>query len=104
MRRIIEGKRYDTDKAIAIGSASHSHPGDFNWWEATLYKTPRSGAFFLAGKGGPMSRYSRTIGQNEWSGGERIDPLTRKEALEWAEQYLDADEIEEHFGDDLEDA
>ncbi|MDX9896095.1 MAG: hypothetical protein RBS34_11640 [Desulfofustis sp.] len=104
MKRIIEGKRYDTEKAIEIGSASNSHPGDFNWWEATLYKTPRSGVFFLAGEGGPMSRYAMTIGQNEWAGGERIDPMTKDEALKWAEKYLDDDTIEEHFGDSIEDA
>jgi hypothetical protein len=30
--------------------------------------------------------------------------MTKEEALAWAEQYLDADEIEQHFGDAIQDA
>ena len=104
MKAIIHGVRYDTEKATLIGSYSYSSSGDFNHWEATLYKTPRSNKYFLAGSGGPMSRYSQTIGQNEWSGGERIDPLTKEQAFEWAQQYLAAEEVEEHFADMIEDA
>ena len=79
MKSIINGFRYDTDKAIKIGSASY-------------------------GYGGPMSRYGRAIGQNETSAGERIDPMTKEQALAWAEQYLDADEIEAGFADTIQDA
>jgi len=104
MKKIIAGFRYDTDKAIAIGSHSHGNRRDFSSWEATLYKTKRSGKFFLAGEGGPMSRYARSLGNNETSGGEQIDPMTKDEALAWAEQYLDADVIEKHFPDSVQDA
>jgi len=38
------------------------------------------------------------------SGGEGIHPLDREEALEWAERYLPAANVEEHFGDVIEDA
>ena len=51
------------------------------------------------GKGGAMSKYSHRIGQNEWSGGEEIIPLTVEEAQEWAERYLDADEYQQLFGE-----
>lgn len=97
MKKIIDGLRFDTEKAIEIGSARYSYPGDFAHWEATLYKTPRSGRFFIAGSGGPMSRFSQSIGQNEWSGGEDLIPMSVEEAREWAERYLDAEEIEAHF-------
>ncbi len=46
-----------------------------------------------------MTKYNRKTGQNEWSGGEEIIPLTVGEAQEWAERYLDADEYEEIFGE-----
>ena len=59
MKAIINGLRYDTDKATLIGEASHGYASDFQHWEAGLYKTPRSGRFFLAGSGGPMTRWSR---------------------------------------------
>jgi hypothetical protein len=47
--------------------------------------------------------YARSHG-NETSGGERIDPMTKAEALAWAEQYLNAEEIEAGFADDIQDA
>jgi hypothetical protein len=97
MKKIINGKRYDTDTATLIGSARYSYPGDFEYWTEELYRK-KTGEFFLYGEGGAMSRYSRSTGQNEWSGGEEIRPLSLKEAQEWAEKYLDADEYEEVFG------
>lgn len=104
MKAIINGKRYNTDKAILVGETGSSlSRSDFGWWEAGLYKTPRSGAYFLAGQGGPMTRWSKSVG-NMTSGGEGIHPLDREEALEWAERYLDEAAVEEHFGDIIEDA
>ncbi len=102
MKKIIDGLRFDTGKGIEIGTASYGNQGDFEAWEATLYKTPRSGRFFIAGSGGPMSRFSQSIGQNQWSGGSDIIPMSEDEAREWAENYLDAEVIEEHF--EVEDA
>jgi len=105
MKSIIHGVRYDTEKAHEIGSYSYGYNReDFHQWEATLYRTPQSGKYFLAGRGGPMSRYSQTIGQNEWSGGSRIDPLTKEQAFEWAQQYLKPEIIDHYFGDMVEDA
>jgi hypothetical protein len=104
MKSIINGKRYDTEKAVLIGEASYGNYGDFSRWEAGLYKTPRSGAYFLAGEGGPMTRWARKVDASSWTGGEGVLPMERDEALAWAEQHLSADEIEKHFGDAIEDA
>lgn len=104
MKAIINGKRYDTEKAILIGTAGYGNRGDWQRWSAGLYKTPRSGAFFLAGSGGPMSRFSRKVDQSTWSGGEGIEPLSMEEALEWAEKYLTTDEVEKGFAASIEDA
>ena len=97
MKKIINGKRYDTNTAKLIGETSYSNPGDFHWWCEELYQK-RTGEFFLYGEGGPASKYSRQIEQNTWSGGAQIIPLTLEEAQEWGEKYLDADEYEEVFG------
>jgi hypothetical protein len=106
MKVIIEGKRYDTDKAILVGE--YGTPGlgtsDFRYWEAGLYKTPRSGAFFLAGKGHGMTPYGSTYADGMRGWGSRIIPLSREEALEWAEEHLSPDVIEEHFADMIKDA
>lgn len=37
MKMIINGARYDTDKAIHLGSGrGGGNRGDFHWWEAGL--------------------------------------------------------------------
>jgi len=107
MRRIINGKRYDTDKAIAVGGYDHgSYPGsgDFSHWSATLYKTPRSGRFFLVGEGGAMTMFATHYPDGMSGGGERLLEMSVEEALDWAERYLPTETIEEHFADLLEDA
>lgn len=96
MKKIINGKRYNTDTAVLIGSTGHGYPGDLEYWTEELYRK-KTGEFFLYGEGGPMSKYSRRIGNNEWSGGEEINPISPRDAQEWAEKYLDADEYEQVF-------
>jgi hypothetical protein len=105
MKKIINGVRYDTEKMDLIGEACcpSANPGDFQYWEAGLYRAPRSGRFCLAGHGGPMSRFSQSTGQNEWSGGEDLIPMSKSEALDWAEQFLDTDEVEDAFGAEIKD-
>ena len=104
MKRVLEGVRYDTDKAIKIGSDTNGLPvSDFSYWWAGLYKAPRSDRYFLAGEGGAMSMFGSVSGDNRGYG-ERIQPMTKKEALAWAEEHLEADIIDEFFGDMIEDA
>lgn len=106
MKKVIGGLRYDTEKAIEVGTHYHgNHPGsgNFSHWFATLYKTPRSGKFFLHGEGGPMTQFA-TCNAHGISSGEDIIPLSAAEALRWAEQFLKADDIEEHFSDSIQDA
>ena len=96
MKKIIGGKRYNTNTAKNLGSAGYSHPGDFSFWHEELYQK-KTGEFFLYGKGGAMSRYARRIGPDEWTGGEEIRPLSLKEARKWAEENLDVEEFERIF-------
>ena len=103
MKKIINSKLYDTDTARFIGSDSYSNPRDFNYWCEALY-VKRTGEYFLYGEGGPMSRYSRSLGDNSWSGGEQIIPLSFDKAQKWAEEHLSADEYADAFGMPDEDA
>ena len=98
MKKIINGKRYDTETAMFCGSDSYSNRMELSWWEETLYQK-KTGEFFLYGEGGPMSRYAETTGQNSWSGGERLMPLSLSTAQKWAEEHLTADEYEKIFGE-----
>lgn len=103
MKKIINGKVYDTDTAKELGSwANGGTWRDFTHMEETLYRK-KTGEFFLHGEGGPMSRYAEAQGQNSWSGGSRIMPMTFTEARKWAEEHLDGDEYEAIFGTVTED-
>lgn len=105
MKAIIAGKRYDTEKATLIGEASsNASRSDFSWWEEALYRTPRSGAYFTAGRGHARSNYATNLGGGSWGPGEAIRPITREQAQRWAEQHLTPEEVEQHFGDTVEDA
>lgn len=99
MKKIINGALYNTDTAKLLGEwCSNYNPSDFSFCEEKLYRT-KSGKYFLYGSGGPMSKYSRSIGDNNWSGGEHIEPMSPAAAREWAEEHLSADEYSEIFGE-----
>lgn len=98
MKKIISGKLYDTETAKEIASRAHGEgPRDFRYYTEVLYKK-RTGEYFLYGLGGPMSRYAVAVGQNRWTGGEKILPLEYKAATEWAEANMDADDYQAEFG------
>lgn len=99
MKKIINGKKYDTETAEKVGSDSYNgSPRDFEYWSEELYRK-RTGEFFLYGEGGASSKYAEARGQSGWyGGGEKIIPLEYKEAVEWAEKHLTTDEYEELFG------
>lgn len=98
MKKIINGKRYDTEKAKLIGWDLFSNRRDFNFWQETLYQK-RTGEFFLHGEGGAASKYAESAGQNEWTGGSKLIPLSFEKAKKWAEEHLDADTYEAVFGE-----
>lgn len=96
MKKIINGKRYNTESAEFCGSREYGYPGDLNYVSEELYQK-RTGEFFLHGEGGANSKYREEISMNSWSGGEKIIPLTDEEAREWAEEYLDSEDYEKLF-------
>ena len=98
MKKVISGALYDTETAKLLGKDSYSNPGDFQYWVETLYRT-KSGKYFLHGEGGAMTKYAVSVGQNEWSGGEKIIPLDLDSAQKWAEEHLDGDEYIRAFGE-----
>lgn len=96
MKKVINGKVYDTDTAQAIGAWDNGQY-DFNRCDETLYRK-RTGEFFIYGSGGPMSKYARSEGDNHWTTGAQIIPLSYDAAQKWAEDHLSADEYEAIFG------
>lgn len=103
MKKIINGKVYDTDTAKLIGSWDNGIYGDLDSVSEDLYRK-RTGEFFIFGKGGPRTKYATQTGSNNWwSGGSMIIPLTWDAAREWAEEHFDSDIYEEIFGQVVED-
>lgn len=73
MKRTIQGTRYDSERSLLLGSAYGKN------WYAALYRTPRSGKYFLSGKGDEMSVFR---------GKFKIVPLDAVTAKSWALTYL----------------
>jgi hypothetical protein len=98
MRKVIDGKRFDTETATLLAEAQGGgYSDDFHHWQEALFRTPR-GRFFLNGNGGPLSRYARSIDQNSWSGGSDLRPLSEAEARQWVETHVNG-EFEDVFGE-----
>lgn len=99
MKKIINGKLYNTESAKKIASyQSNFSKNDFHYFEEDLYKK-RSGEFFIFGKGNAASPYHERATGGGWDEGERIIPLKYEEAKRWAEEYLEADEYCSIFGE-----
>ena len=98
MRKIINGKMYDTETAKKIDyTSNYLSSSDFHYYEERLFKK-KTGEFFLHGHGGPASKYRTPCG-DMWSGGENIIPLTVDEAKSWVEQNSTTETYIELFGE-----
>jgi len=103
MKKVINGKVYDTETAKRVGEYEpNPYRSDFNWFCETLYQK-KTGEFFLHGDGNANSKYSRSCGQNEWCGDEKIIPMAYDQAQKWAEEHLTGDEYIAIFGEPEED-
>lgn len=99
MKKIINGKKYDTETAHEVGSWDNGlYSSDFGMMTETLYRK-RTGEYFLYGYGGPTTRYASQEGNGSYGYGESIEPLTVDAAMSWAEERLGADEYESEFGE-----
>ena len=98
MKKMINGKKYDTETAALVGGWDNNRQGnDLYYCSERIYKK-RTGEYFLFGSGNAMSKYRTYSGDNSWGGGEQIMPLSYDAARKWAEEHLPADEYEAEFG------
>lgn len=97
MRKVIDGKVYDTETATRIGVSEYGTSGDHKYCYEVLFKTPR-GRWFLEYHGGALSRYAVSQGPNLVGGSSGIRVVDEAEALAWCEAAgFDASVIETHF-------
>lgn len=95
MRKIINGKKCDTDTAIKLGYYTRdvSEP---NGYAETLYRT-KSGTFFIHGAGNKMSPYAGLSDSGELICGEQIRLISDDYAANWAKAHLSSDEYSNIF-------
>lgn len=99
MKKIINGKKYDTETAHEVGSWDNGlYSSDFGMMAETLYRK-LTGEYFIYGYGGPATRYAEAEGNGSYGYGESIEPLTVDAAMSWAEERLGTDEYESEFGE-----
>lgn len=88
MRRIINGKAYDTDTAKQIAKYDNGLlPDDFDYIEETLY-LKKTGEYFILGEGGARSKYNVTT----------FVLITEEIAKKWVEEKANG-LYEEIFGE-----
>lgn len=96
MKKIINGRRYDTDSAKYL-----AEDGDFSsdegYWREVLYRK-NTGEYFLYGTGGPATKYAEPDGVNSWIDGERIMPMSLDEAKAWAKGHIGDAHYDDIFG------
>lgn len=98
MRKIINGRKYDTETAKELGDYWNGlGENDFENFSEILYQK-KTGEYFLYGEGGPASKYAEHC-PGGWTSGKGIIPMTESEAMKWAEEHLDCDECEAIFGE-----
>lgn len=98
MKKIINGKAYDTSTASKL--AVHDNgllPNDFDYTEETLYQK-KTGEFFLYGEGGARTKYGKDSGPSSRVGGAEIIPMATDEAKKWVESNAN-ERYEEIFGE-----
>lgn len=97
MKKVINGKRYDTETAEFIGRWENIHnSADLQYECEELYKK-KTGEFFIYGAGGPASSFALQTGTNSLSGSSKITPIIENEAKKWVEKNLNADDYEKLF-------
>lgn len=91
MRKIINGKLYDTEKAEKIDEYWKGRYGDAEYFEETLYKNS-DGTFFIYGYGGAYSKYGRISSDgNGYTDSSSIIVLSEEETKDWLETYGDVE-------------
>ena len=98
MKKVINGKVYDTDKAQCVAQAHHDNimDADGKSLKQWLYQK-KTGEYFVCAIGAAITL--QNIYQHGYKPNAGIYPLTYEQAQKWAERELTAEKWEEIFGD-----
>jgi len=98
MKKIINGKMYDTATAEALAIYEAKYPEtDFKHYKETLFKK-KTGELFLYGAGNASTKYASH--DTESAGfGEDIIPYSIERAKVWAEKHINVELYISIFGE-----
>ena len=102
MKRIIDGKTYNTETATLVCEWSEGYLNDHKMYQEGIYIT-KNGRWFRAGAGGPASMYARQV-DNSYIGGNGIFPMTEEEVMHYLETRNQVEALETHFAHRIEEA
>ncbi len=93
VKRIIEGKTYNTETATQLASWSSSGNPD-------LAQHPEHGGILFQTRFGAYFVVQYDEGQDPWDDNyEKLIPLEPEQAQRWAEKHCSADDVEAIFGE-----
>jgi hypothetical protein len=99
--KIINGLLYDTETADLICDITPKEAGqsrsDFNYDDTGLYRTPGK-RFFIAGEGGPTSRWSTPVNNGLFEG-NGLREITEEEAKAFVEEFASVEMYIAVFGE-----
>tara|TARA_R110002074_G_scaffold267046_1_gene439314 strand:- start:66 stop:371 length:306 start_codon:yes stop_codon:yes gene_type:complete len=98
MKKVINGKMYNTETAKLIETHTYKYPSDFEWFKESLYQK-KTGEFFIDGEGGGLSKYAEEGATGGWSYGSKVSPISEIEAKAWVEEHSDVELYGELFGE-----
>ena len=98
MRKIINGRLYDTTTATKVATYMNGDPAiDFHHFKETLFQK-RNGEFFLLASGRSPAKYRAYSDDGLYRGEDAFIPLTLEDAKRWSEDHLEVDEYIAVFG------
>ncbi len=97
MKKVINGKLYDTETAKMLGSYSQGNERNFEHIKETLYRK-KGGDYFIYGEGGACTDYAVEVDDSYWQAGEDIRTLSEESARRWAEENMTVEEYIKAFG------
>lgn len=98
MRKIINGKKYDTETASLICDyANVQNRTHFYSYSETLYQK-KTGEFFIYVEGGPACPYSES-GRGFACGSAKITPISENEAQKFVEEHGSVEMYEKIWGE-----